>query len=140
MSVDNYYGMYTSPTITELTVSGNQFLRNSNGLHLTHVHDSVVIGNQLYNLNQSVRDRKPSRKLSSGQGGARFKAVLGDVDLSLNYFYGFSADTGAKVRSTEIVGNTLNVAVDLVNPIDPDSGDDNSALDSRRPIWPSQSK
>ncbi len=86
------------------------------GAGLEETANSVVIGNQLFNLNQDIRDRKPSRKLSSGQGGARFKAVLGDVDLSLNYFYGFSADPGFKVRSAEVVGNTLNVAIDMVNP------------------------
>ncbi len=86
------------------------------GARLDETANSAVIGNQLFDLDQSVRDRKPDKRLKNGQAGARLKAVWGDIDLSLNYFYGFSADTGARVRSAEVLGNTLNVAIDLKNP------------------------
>ena len=80
--------------------------------------NSVIVGNQAYDLNFNLRDRKPDQTLSDGQAGVRFKGLWGEFDFSLNYFYGFSADPGFKIRSNEfsITGNTANVFGDLVHP------------------------
>ena len=80
--------------------------------------NTVVIDNQAYDLNFTLFDRSPDRKLSDGQGGFRFKAIWGEIDFSLNYFYGFSADPGFKIRNElfSIRGNTANVFGDLVYP------------------------
>ena len=85
---------------------------------LPRLANSVVIGNQAYDLNFTVRDRTPDDGLSSGQGGFRFKAIWGEIDFSLNYFYGFSADPGVQIRNNifSITGNRANVIGDLVNP------------------------
>ena len=88
------------------------------GAGLPKVADSVVIGDQLYDLDVTVRDLSPSRKLRNGQGGFRFKGIWGDIDFSLNYYYGFSSSPGVKVRSdlVEIDGSTLHTVVETVNP------------------------
>ena len=88
------------------------------GAGLVEVPNSAFVGDQLLGLDIAVRDRIPGNKLKNGQGGFRFKALWGDIDFSLNYFYGFSADTGARVRTdlTRIEGDTLHTALDLVNP------------------------
>ncbi|MGR8918112.1 MAG: DUF1302 family protein [Gammaproteobacteria bacterium] len=80
--------------------------------------NSVFVGDQLYRLNLRLRDRTPGRQLENGQGGFRFKAIWGEIDFSLNYFYGFSADPGVKFRNDEfsIDGDTANVVGDLVAP------------------------
>lgn len=80
--------------------------------------NSVIIDGQLYDLDLNVQDRRPGKKLNNGQAGVRLKAIWGGVDFSLNYFYGYSASTGAKVRSdlSEIDGNTLHGVVEKVNP------------------------
>ena len=65
-----------------------------------------------YDLNVTVRDRKPDRALESSQGGARFKGVWHGIDFSLNYFFTFG-DTGVKVRpdlSRMIPGSTTSGA------------------------------
>ena len=82
------------------------------------VANSARVGDTLYRLNTTVLDDKPSKKFKNGQAGARFKAIWGGVDFSLNYFYGFSADTGVKVRSdlTTVRGDTLHSVVQTVNP------------------------
>lgn len=82
------------------------------------VADSAWVGDTLYRLNTTVLDDKPSKKFKNGQAGARFKAIWGGVDFSLNYFYGFSADTGVKVRSdlTTVRGDMLHSVVQTVNP------------------------
>lgn len=88
------------------------------GAGLAEVADSAVVGNQLYDLDLSVRNRNKCNCLKNGQAGLRFKAIWADIDFSLNYFYGFSTETGAKVRSDlgQIQGNTLSAVVDLANP------------------------
>lgn len=80
--------------------------------------NSVIIGNQAYDLNFTLNDRKPDQTLGDGQGGFRFKAIWGEIDFSLNYFYGFSADPGVKFRNNQfsITGNRANVFGDLVHP------------------------
>lgn len=80
--------------------------------------NSVVIGNQAYDLNFTLNDRKPDQTLGDGQGGFRFKAIWGEIDFSLNYFYGFSADPGVKIRKNQfsITGNRANAFGDLVHP------------------------
>jgi hypothetical protein len=87
-----------------------------NGLRETA--NSIVINNTLLNLNLSVLDKHPERELGNGQGGFRFKAIWGDIDFSLNYFYGFSGDTGVRVREdlSRTVGDTLHRTIELVNP------------------------
>ena len=88
------------------------------GTGLSEVANSAIVGNQLLNLDLQVRDRSPARKLENGQAGMRFKAIWGDVEFSLNYFYGFSTDTGAKFRSDllRVDANSLHAQVDTVNP------------------------
>ena len=88
------------------------------GVGLNESANSVIIDNQLYNLNVIARDRSPGRQLENGQGGARFKAIWGNIDFSLNYFYGFSADTGVRNRNdlSWTAGDTYNAVIDLVNP------------------------
>ncbi|MCB1748974.1 MAG: hypothetical protein KDK06_17485 [Gammaproteobacteria bacterium] len=85
---------------------------------LPEAANSVVIANQAYDLAFHLRDRSPDRKLANGQGGFRFKAIWGEIDFSLNYFYGFSADPGVKMRNQlfNINGTTAHVFGDLVNP------------------------
>ena len=80
--------------------------------------NSVIVGNQAYDLNFTLNDRKPDQTLGDGQGGFRFKAIWGEIDFSLNYFYGFSADPGVKFRNNQfsITGNRANVFGDLVHP------------------------
>ena len=80
--------------------------------------NSVIIGNQAYDLNFNLRNRTPDHTLADGQGGFRFKGLWGEFDFSLNYFYGFSADPGVKIRNNEfsITGNTANAFGDLINP------------------------
>ena len=88
------------------------------GAGLNEVANSVVINDQLFDLDVTVRDGTPGRKLANGQGGFRFKAIWGEIDFSLSYFYGFSGDTGIKVRNDleRTVGNTVHTVVDTVNP------------------------
>lgn len=88
------------------------------GNGLSEVADGILIDDQLFDFDLTVRDRTPGRKLAHGQGGARFKAIWGDIDFSLNYFYGFSGGTGVRVRDdlSSTVGNTYNAVHDLVNP------------------------
>ena len=85
---------------------------------LAKVANSALIGDELFNLDLTVRDGKPSKKLKNGQAGVRFKAVWGGIDFSLNYFYGFSANTGVKIRSdmARINGNTLRAVANTENP------------------------
>ncbi len=87
------------------------------GAGLNKVANSVEIDGTLYNLDVNIRDRGPRRKLNHGQGGARFKALWGDLDFSLNYFYGYSGDSGYKTRSFTNDGlNWAYSTVDMVNP------------------------
>ena len=85
---------------------------------LAEVANTVVIGNKLFDLDLTVRDDKPSKKFKNGQAGVRFKAIWGGIDFSLNYFYGFSADAGFKVRSdlAHLEGRTLHAVLDRVHP------------------------
>lgn len=88
------------------------------GTGLAEVANAVFIDNTLYDLDLTVRDRSPHARFTDGQGGMRFKAVWGDIDFSLNYFYGFSADTGVKSRGdlSWLGADTLHAVVDTVNP------------------------
>ena len=83
---------------------------------LNETANSVVIDDQLYDLNFQIRDRQPDRKLANGQGGFRFKAIWGDIDFSLNYFYGFSPEPGFKIKGDRERGTTFDVFADIVNP------------------------
>jgi len=85
---------------------------------LAAVPNSVMFGDELHNLITTVRDDKPSKKFKNGQAGVRFKAIWGGIDFSLNYFYGFSADAGFKVRSdlARLEGRTLHAVLDRVHP------------------------
>jgi hypothetical protein len=85
---------------------------------LAETANAEFVGGRLHELNVAVRDLSPRRKLKNGQAGMRFKAILGEIDFSLNYFYGYSADTGVRVRSEldRINGNVLHRSIDLVNP------------------------
>lgn len=80
--------------------------------------NTVIIGGEAFDLQRTINDRRPQRDLSSGQAGFRYKGIWNDIDFSLNYFYGYSANTGAKVRSdlATIQGDTLNAVIDIVNP------------------------
>ncbi len=73
---------------------------------------------ELLDLDVNVRNRRPNKKWTNGQAGARFKAIWGDIDFSLNYFYGFSADTGIRVQDSLAYtsGSTHHIVKDLVNP------------------------
>jgi len=88
------------------------------GAGLERSANAAIIDGQLYDLDVTVRDRQPDRKLANGQGGFRFKAIYGDIDFSLNYFYGFSADTGIRNRNdlSSLRGNTFHAVADAVNP------------------------
>ncbi len=85
---------------------------------LAAVPNSIMFGDELLNLITTVRDDKPSKKFKNGQAGVRFKAIWGGIDFSLNYFYGFSADPGFKVRSdlARLEGRTLHAVLDRVHP------------------------
>lgn len=80
--------------------------------------NSVVIGGELFDLQSNVRARRPDPDMSDGQAGIRYKGIWNDIDFSLNYFYGFSAATGARFRSdlSGIQDGAFNAAIDLVNP------------------------
>src|SRR5262245_8440989 len=65
---------------------------------LRTVANSVILDDQIYDLEVERIDRKPDRALQSSQVGLRFKGIWGGVDFSLNYLYLLSADTGVKVR------------------------------------------
>ncbi len=88
------------------------------GTGLAEVANSTFVNGNLFNLNVNVRDRSPERKFKNGQAGMRFKAVWGNIDFSLNYFYGFAADTRVKFRSEllRIDGDTVHATVDTANP------------------------
>jgi hypothetical protein len=88
------------------------------GAGLAEVPNSVIINDELFNLDVEVRNRTPSKKLKNGQAGMRFKAIWGDIDFSLNYFYGFSGNTGVKVLGDlgRTVGDTVHSVVETVNP------------------------
>lgn len=88
------------------------------GNGLNEVANTAIINDQVFDLNLTLRDRAPDRKFANGQGGFRFKAIWGDIDFSLNYFYGFSAEPGFRNRNdlTRFRGNTLDAFVDVVNP------------------------
>ena len=79
------------------------------------VPNSIMFGDELLDLVTMVRDDKPSKKFKNGQAGVRFKAIWGGIDFSLNYFYGFSADAGFKVRGHR-EGNTFRAMLDRVHP------------------------
>ncbi|MCC6710184.1 MAG: hypothetical protein IT492_21720 [Gammaproteobacteria bacterium] len=82
------------------------------GVGLAENPNSVFVGSQLKNLDLNVIDGSPGRKLENGQAGFRFKAVWGDVDFSVNYFYGFSADARGVLQNqfTRLDPTTLHVA------------------------------
>ena len=88
------------------------------GAGLNEIANSMIVDGRLLDLNFNLRDRQPDRKFANGQGGFRFKAIWGDIDFSLQYFYGFSSDPGLRFRNdeTRIRGNTIDVFADLVNP------------------------
>lgn len=85
---------------------------------LPAVPNAVVIGDTLFDLNSTVRDRRPGRDLRNSQAGFRYKGIWDDIDFSFNYFSGFSATTGARIRSdlATLSGDTYNAAIDLVYP------------------------
>lgn len=85
---------------------------------LAEVSNAVVIGDELFDLNRTVRSRQPGGDISNSQAGFRYKGIWGEIDFSVNYFYGFSANTGARVRSdlATFDGDSLNAVIDLVNP------------------------
>ncbi len=83
---------------------------------LSAVANSALIGGELRDLDLTVRDGKPSKKLKNGQAGVRLKAIWGGIDFSLNYFYGFSADPGFKFRSARLEGNTLRAVLETEHP------------------------
>ena len=80
--------------------------------------NSAIVGGQVLDLDLTVIDGKPARRLANGQAGFRFKAVWGDIDFSLNYFYGLAADSQVRSRHdlTRINASTLHAAVETVNP------------------------
>ena len=88
------------------------------GTGLNEVANSVIVDGELLNLDLQVRDRSPARRFENGQAGMRFKAIWGQIEFSLNYFYGFATDTGAKFRTDllRVDADTLHAQVDTVNP------------------------
>lgn len=88
------------------------------GAGLNAVANSAIIDGQLFDLNTQVRDRSPDRDLDNGQAGMRFKAIWGEIEFSLNYFYGFATDTGVRFRNdlSGVSGDTFNAVLDTVNP------------------------
>ncbi|MEH6639375.1 MAG: DUF1302 family protein [Porticoccaceae bacterium] len=90
------------------------------GAGLAEIANSAIIGDELFDLDLTIRDIRPDRKLRNGQGGFRFKGILGDVGVSLNYFYGISATPGIKVRGDltqlNLDTQTLSAVVDKVYP------------------------
>lgn len=88
------------------------------GRGLSETPNAAVIDGQLLDLRLRVLDGTPGRKLENGQAGLRFKGIWGGVEFSLNYFYGFSADAGVRVRQdlARIQGQTLRAVVETVHP------------------------
>lgn len=88
------------------------------GNGLSETANAVYKDGELLNLDVEFRNRRPNKKWTNGQAGARFKAIWGEVDFSLNYFYGFSADTGVRVQNAlaRTTGGTHYMVKDLVNP------------------------
>jgi len=88
------------------------------GAGLRERANTVIAGGQVLDLDLRVRDGSPSRRFENGQGGMRFKAIWGDVEFSLNYFYGFSVDTRARYQAARsgIFGNTFRAEYVTENP------------------------
>jgi hypothetical protein len=93
------------------------------GRRRERVNSVVFPDGQVADLLTIVRDQKPDRALESSELGVRFKAIWGQVDFGLHYFWTLSDTPGVKVRNSLIsfdpaVGNggTLSVPIDLVNP------------------------
>ena len=88
------------------------------GSGLREVANTVIANGQVLDLDLRVRDGSPARRLENGQAGARFKAIWGDVEFSLNYFYGYSADTRARFQaaSSGIFGDTFRAEYVTENP------------------------
>jgi hypothetical protein len=80
--------------------------------------NTVIIGDEVLDLEVERRDRQPKKALESGQAGIRFKGIWGGIDFSLNYLYLLSADTGVKVRNDQSmrVGDTYHLVINTVNP------------------------
>ncbi len=87
-----------------------------NGLNKTA--NAIVKEGLLLDLDTEMRNRRPNKKLTNGQAGVRFKAIWGEIDFSLNYFYGFSADTGIRVQRqlSQTIDDTFYTVKDIVNP------------------------
>lgn len=88
------------------------------GTGLREVANSAIVGNQLLNLDLTVHDGRPDRDFDNGQGGMRFKAIWGDIEFSLNYFYGFATDPAARFRNDllSVDATTLHAHVETVSP------------------------
>ncbi len=88
------------------------------GLGLAENANSIFVDGVLRDLEVNTVDLRPRRRLRHGQAGIRFKGIWRDIDFSLNYFYGFSADTGVRERNERktTIGNTHFVERELVNP------------------------
>ncbi|MSR14376.1 MAG: hypothetical protein EXR86_07395 [Gammaproteobacteria bacterium] len=88
------------------------------GTGLNETANSAIVNGQILNLDLKVNDSSPGRRFENGQGGFRFKAIWGEIEFSLNYFYGFATDTGVKFRNDllRIDNGTLHAEVDTVNP------------------------
>ncbi len=84
--------------------------------------NSVIVDGHFADPVSIVRDQKPDRALESSEIGVRFKAVWGQVDFGLHYFWTLSDTPGVKVRNDltfdSTVGNrrTRTEFLDLVNP------------------------
>lgn len=88
------------------------------GSGLREVANTVIANGQVLDLDLRVRDGSPARRFENGQAGARFKAIWGEVEFSLNYFYGYSADTRARFQAGEsgTFGNTFRARYVTENP------------------------
>lgn len=88
------------------------------GAGLREVANSVFVGNQLLDLDLKINDGSPARDLDNGQGGMRFKAIWHNVEFSVNYYYGFATDTGARFLNDRlrVTPTTLFAEVETVNP------------------------
>jgi len=88
------------------------------GAGLREVANTVLADGRVLDLDLRVRNGRPARRFENGQAGARFKAIWGDIEFSLNYFYGFSADTRARFQANTsgIVGNSFRADYVTENP------------------------
>ncbi|MBI2963919.1 MAG: hypothetical protein HYY35_09210 [Deltaproteobacteria bacterium] len=95
------------------------------GQGLPEEANTAILGGQIFDLETSLRDNQPERRLENSEIAFRLKAVWKRIDFSLNYFWTISDDPGAKVRQDlATIGaplrpdalGTLRLPIDLFYP------------------------